>query len=938
MNSIFLNFWNRSFRTQLIYGFGIIFTVLIVSFTFIITKYQSDFLHNDGIKEAKNRAKALATTSKVWVMSNDYAGLEEVVSNFSIYDDLIFAAIINMDGKVIGHTNKSLLGKFVSDEKRISFIKNINKNSEKDKILLQNKNYIDIIQVINYKNKNIGFVNIRLDQQIRQKNIENTILQGLYFTIISVLIGILFAYIVANGLIKKLVNLISTIKQVRDGNREIHADEDGVEEISELSREFNDMVSSLSSSEELNKKLQERLELAFIGTQDGLWDWNILDDSIYFSPIWKKMIGYSDDELPNHLSSWENRVHPDDLEKVLLDIQNHIDGITDSYKNIHRLKHKDGHWIWTLDRGKALFDDNGKAVRMVGTHTDITKERELQLKHSHQAQIIDQTVNPIILTDLDGKILSWNTGAERLYEYTLDDVTGKDISILYQHKNIIPYRDKIDLLIDNGEFNEDISALKKSHHVFSAAMSLSLLRDEKGEPISVVCYVQDITHRILAERNLRQQKDSLEYQANHDILTTLPNRLLFNDRLTQAIEKSKRHGNILAVFFIDLDRFKQINDSLGHSFGDRVLKVVATRLSGIIRKGDTLARLGGDEFTILMEELTKTEDASLLAKNILKSLVEPIRIDNHTVYVSSSIGISLYPQDDTDPTNLLKYADAAMYKAKDEGRDNVQFYSSEMTALASEHIELDNSLREALKNEEFVVYYQPQIDGLNNKIIGMEALVRWKHPKIGLIPPGKFIPLAEETGLIILIDMFVMKTAIKQIAQWYKMGLNPGVLALNLAMKQLKQDNFTSMLQEILIDAECKPEWIELEVTESQIMTNPENAIVILNQISDMGIELAVDDFGTGYSSLSYLKRLPIDKLKIDQSFIRDLPDDEEDIGITKAIISLARSLNLSVIAEGVETQEQKEFLVSSGCSNIQGYFYYRPMPADEVEIILREK
>jgi len=283
----------------------------------------------------------------------------------------------------------------------------------------------------------------------------------------------------------------------------------------------------------------------------------------------------------------------------------------------------------------------------------------------------------------------------------------------------------------------------------------------------------------------------------------------------------------------------------------------------------------------------------------------------------------------------LKYADAAMYKAKDEGRNNFQFYSAEMTERAFEHVAMEASLRQALEKEEFIVYYQPQMDGIEDKLIGMEALVRWKHPTMGLVSPAKFIPIAEETGLIVPLDQWVMKTAMRQIVQWYEKGFNPGVLALNLAMKQLQQKDFITMFESLIQETGCKPEWLELEVTEGQIMLNPEDAVATLSEISDMGIELAIDDFGTGYSSLSYLKRLPIDKLKIDQSFVRELPYDEEDAAIAKAVIALSQSLNLSVIAEGVETVAQKDFLIENGCKNIQGYFYGRPMPAEEMKTIL---
>mgnify|MGYP002713188863 CR=1 FL=1 len=436
---------------------------------------------------------------------------------------------------------------------------------------------------------------------------------------------------------------------------------------------------------------------------------------------------------------------------------------------------------------------------------------------------------------------------------------------------------------------------------------------------------------------INEQKFVLDYYTNYDELTELPNRTLFNEELHKAIKESGEEDKKFALFFLNLDRFKQINDSLGHVIGDSVLKIIASRLQSTIRKDDFISRFAGDEFTVLVKDIKKVEDMSKLAKNILNSLSQPIHTNNHTLYLTNSIGISIYPDDATDVGNLLKNADTAMHKAKEEGKNNFQYYSYEMSELAFERVVMEANLRNALENEEFVVYYQPQIDAKTDKIIGMEALVRWLHPAQGFIYPDKFIPLAQETGLIVEIDRWVMKNAMKQIVKWYKEGLNPGILALNLSMKQLMRDECIKDLVFILNDTECKSKWLELEVTEGEIMKNPESAIEKLKNISDLGIELAVDDFGTGYSSLSYLKKLPIDKLKIDKSFVDGLPDDEEDISIARAIIALSKSLKLSVIAEGVETKEQKDFLIENGCQNIQGYFYAKPMNAKDMQKMLEK-
>ncbi len=680
--------------------------------------------------------------------------------------------------------------------------------------------------------------------------------------------------------------------------------------------------------EEANKKLKElkeRMELALIGSNDGLWDWNLLDNSVYLSPRWKEMLGFDSSRSIDKYTNWEDRIHPDDVDRVVADIQDNIDGKTEFYENVHRLKHKDGHWVWILDRGKTHYDENGKPVRMIGTHTDITQEKEMQLKYVYQAQIIEQVNDSVISITLYGIITSWNIGSELLLGYKASEMIGKHITSIYMDKDSELLRDGIKKTLETGRFSTETHLVKKSGAVVPIELSLSLLRDENGEASGIICYAQNITERKAAQAKLH-------YQAHYDSLTDLPNRVLFSDRLNHSVDKASRRGLNIALLFIDLDRFKQINDSLGHDVGDMVLKVVAQRLKSVVRKEDTLSRLGGDEFTVIMENLEKTEDASVLAKKILEILKEPININGHTLYASSSIGISLYPDDSLDAHDLIKYADIAMYKAKEDGRNNFQFYSYEMTEMIFERVMMEENLREALKNNELVTHYQPQIDARKNKIVGMEALVRWKHPTLGLIFPSKFIKLAEENGLILEIDKFMMKTAMKQFKSWYDEGFNPGILALNLTVKQLERDDFLEMLEDNLKKYEFKPEWLELEITEGELMKKLDSSIVKLQEIHNLGIRVAIDDFGTGYSSLSYLKKLPIDKLKIDQAFVRDIPNNEEDSAIVKAIIALSQSLNLEMVAEGVETDIQREFLLENSCNNIQGHYYSRAIPSNEMD------
>lgn len=449
---------------------------------------------------------------------------------------------------------------------------------------------------------------------------------------------------------------------------------------------------------------------------------------------------------------------------------------------------------------------------------------------------------------------------------------------------------------------------------------------------------RDISRRKEEEKALLEEKQILHRLAHSDTLTGLPNRLFFNERLEQVTSMAKRHKREVAILFIDLDRFKEINDSLGHMTGDKVLCEIATRLQSIIRKEDTLARLGGDEFILLMENLFDKTDAAILAKKILDVVSEAIYIDEHILYVSGSIGISLYPENNGSIHNLLHCADTAMYKAKAKGRNNFQFHSKDLTEIANERVSLEEKLRQSLNNDEFLVYYQPQINSKNSELIGMEALVRWNHKNMKIIPPSKFIAFAEETGFIVPLDQWVMRKAFTQIVQWYKIGLDPGVLALNLSMKQLHREDFIPGLRSILKETGCKPEWVSLDVTENMIMPNLKNVIDTLVQISKMGIKIAIDDFGTGCSTLPQLKHLPIDKLKIDQTFIKDLPHNEDNSSIVKAAIVLSKNLNIDIIAEGVETEAQKRFLIENGCMYMQGYIYGKPMMASNMEEMLKIK
>jgi diguanylate cyclase (GGDEF)-like protein len=434
----------------------------------------------------------------------------------------------------------------------------------------------------------------------------------------------------------------------------------------------------------------------------------------------------------------------------------------------------------------------------------------------------------------------------------------------------------------------------------------------------------------------KQAEKSLKHLAHHDTLTNLPNRLLLDARMEHAITHARRKQSRLALLFLDLDNFKHINDSLGHMTGDRLLQQVTRRLLSITREDDTIARLGGDEFVLLMEEVKDTADIISLAQKILDKLNERFEINGQSIFVGCSIGISLYPEDGDSAETLLKNADAAMYRTKDEGRNSYNFYTREMTASAYDRITLEGSLRRAIEQDELTVYYQPQKSLTTDRYVGLEALVRWHHPEHGILPPGRFLPVAEATGLIVPLGNWVLKSACRQMVEWQRTGLPIDTVSVNLAGKQIRRDDLVESIASALDETGCRPEWLELEVTEGFIMSEIHASIDALRQLRDMGIKLAIDDFGTGYSSLSYLKKLPINRLKIDRSFVQDLADDNDDAAIVKAIVSLGHSLQLEIIAEGVETPYQEDFLRQLGCEMGQGYLYSQPLPSAQIEVLVR--
>jgi diguanylate cyclase (GGDEF)-like protein/PAS domain S-box-containing protein len=553
---------------------------------------------------------------------------------------------------------------------------------------------------------------------------------------------------------------------------------------------------------------------------------------------------------------------------------------------------------------------------------------QVEAKLAHQSQILDQIHESVLTMDRLGYITSWNRGAEDLFGYSAVEAVGRNILFLYADDDT----SERDIFAEEGGRLMEVRRRKKSGAIFWASLSLSPLCDLEGRPVGLIAYLTDITER-------KEAEERLHHLAYYDALTGMPNRTLFARLVDQALMVAQRNETAGCVLFVDLNRFKLINDTLGRKVGDELLRQVAQRFRTALRDEDLVARLSGDEFAVGLFDIRQHFEATTVAQKLQAALVEPFTVEGHELRVGASVGVSVYPADGEDAETLVRNADIASERAKlDQANpdDSVAFYSYDMNRGMQERMRIESGLRHALGHGELTLYYQPKFDIATGRIVGAEALVRWIHPMRGLVPPIEFIPLAETTGLIVQVGEWVLEAACAQAAIWQRAGLPPFRLAVNVSAREFTA-NLPTRVAKTLARYTLDPAWLELEITESTLMHDIERVIGIMDRINDLGVALSLDDFGTGYSSLSYLKRFPIDTLKIDRSFTMGIPDDTSDCAIASAIISIGRKLGHRVIAEGVETVEQLSFLRAAGCDEVQGYLYSRPLPAVEFERGLRE-
>ncbi len=738
------------------------------------------------------------------------------------------------------------------------------------------------------------------------------------FTSLVLLIGLLLHWTVT----RRVVKLLHAAEQVGAGSLNTFAGVHGPDEIGRLGISFDDMVRKMARSSAQIRKLSLAVEQSpnsiIITDAEGVIE--------YVNPHFCRMSGYESEEvIGKTMRMLQSGTTP---KEVYEDLWRTIkSGQVWRGELLNRSKH--GKLYWEELCISPIFDEQGNITNFLSEQIDITARREAEEQIRLFNRVFVNANESIMITDADNNILAVNPAFTVINGYTAEEVTGKNPRIL--SSGLMDedfYKQMWSTINSTGKWQGEMVDRRKDGEIFAEWLSISALRDVSGQLTHYVALMTDISERKAAE-------ERMAYLAHHDLLTGLPNRLLFQDRLQQAIAHAERQQTKVALLFMDLDRFKDVNDTLGHQAGDLLLQEATRRIQLCVRSSDTVSRQGGDEFIIMLPDLDDLGDIVLVANKLIDSIAVPYDLNGHIVHVTTSIGVSVYPQDSVDIETLIKNADTAMYQAKEAGRKDYRFFTPEMNRVIAKRVGLENKLRNALRKGELLLHYQPKVNLHSGEIIAAEALVRWQHPESGLIPPGDFIPIAEETGMIVSIGEWVLKEACRQNQEWREMGLREIVMAVNLSPVQFHERNLIRMILAALNHSGMPASALELEVTESAMMRDPEVAITMLKKISQLGISVSIDDFGTGYSSLSYLKKFPIDELKIDQSFVRDLSQDKDDAAIVSAVISMAKSLGLSVIAEGVETIEQLRFLATLECDKMQGYYFSKPLSADEFRKLL---
>lgn len=970
-------FWWRSIRRQLLISFGLVTLLVMIGFSYLMYMQQRDFLYRADADRAKGLASALASSSTSLVLTNDVAGLQEVLHGFRDAPDLKFALVLSSRGEVLGATDERLIGRYLND----SISKRLLTALPQFTVLIDDAYMVDVAMPIVASDRPIGWARVEMVRNASNANLKLLEWTGMGFSLLSVIVSIMVAALLAWRLMRKFYHLKAVMDAVESGNRELRFTVARSDEVGKLAQSFNRMLDSLNKSE-LQLGRINRLYAAWtesseviVRQKDELLLLNsicqILAKRVPFELVWVGVPG--NDGFVHPVASSGISTEYLGMVKVFSMDADKLEGQGPASSAIRSGEHKvfnqfleDANAYWHSAAARFNFNSvgafpisrSGKVYGCIAVYSselnffspeliglmggladDITfaldnldrenQQRSAAVKLEQAATVFEYSKEGIIVTDADNKIVSVNRSFVEITGYSAEEVIGRNPNILssgYQNRDF--YEQMWTEILQTGSWQGEVWDRRKNGEAYPEALTIIRVKNIDGAVINHLAIFSDISERRLAQERIQQL-------AHYDVLTGLPNRVLFTDRLEQAMISAQRNHSKISLLFLDIDRFKQINDTLGHGVGDQLLQSVGQRLLECVREQDTVSRQGGDEFIVVLSD-SGAEGAELVVEKIMQNITQPYIIEQHDLRITASVGIAVYPDHAQDCESLIKHADVAMYQAKESGRNCYLHFDPAMNASSYERLQLETALRGALERDELRVFYQAQVGLHDGHVVGCEALVRWQHPSLGMLYPEKFIPLAEESGLIVAINYCVLEQAIKQYSAWRDAGFESLTMSVNLSALQFRQHNLLQQIQDLLQKYAVPAQALELELTEGILMQGVERTLATLHELTAMGVIVSIDDFGTGYSSLSYLKRFPIQKLKIDQSFVRDVTTDASDATMVRTIILMAHSLRLQVIAEGVETQEQVTFLRQCGCEYAQGYYFARPATAAEFETQLK--
>lgn len=919
---------------------------LLLSIVFGFNQYQAqkrqafdDALYNLRTLLLMNQARIETEFAE-----GDRGSIERDVMSLKLLQDVELSAIVNELGTVIFSSDFLILGQVAANQLP-QFDRDVAERARRDYRPLNvadpaRDNIYAYYPVIMSQTSSsarpdrIGVLFVHWDMERAYRQIGINLIKDLAVMFgLMLLICLILILVLQHIVLRPLQRLKQKAERIAEGKDVNSLQVEGIAEIRDLSLALNRMNMKLGANLQEIRRSEQRWIFALEGAGDGVLDYDFRTSTCYFSPQLRRLLGLHP-EQPVSWDLWREHVLDEDWPYVERRLQRHMQGLTDFCNVEYRLAADNGEQRYILMRGKVVeWLPDGKPARLIATHSDITARRKMEnaLRSSEEKyrRLFDLAQEGIWVIDAEGRTTLVNTAMATMLGYRKEEMLGRPIFDFMDADARLIAKENLKRRAHGIEEQHDFEWRSRTGRKVYTTMQTAPIFDDNGVFVGAIAGIMDITERRRAEERIRRQ-------VLFDDLTQLPNRRMLNDKLSQEHARAIRHGHIGALLFIDLDNFKNINDSLGHPIGDGLLVSIAERLHGVMREEDTLARLGGDEFVVLLPELSdRLSEAAALARQVAlkiqRALEEPFDVSGHRLNASCSIGIALYPQDQESIHDILKQADAAMYRAKEEGRNAVCIYSKEMHEQIEYNLRLQMRLPAALEAGQFELYYQPQFNYLR-ELIGAEVLLRWRDPELGFIRPDHFVRAAEESGFIVSLGDWVLRKACEQLRHWIDAGLPSSFerLAINISARQFALEDFPRRVFDVAQEYRIDPRHIELEITESMLLNHLEQVVKKLQELNAMGFCIALDDFGTGYSSLSYLRTLPLHKLKIDQAFVRDIQSDKNDRAIVETIIAMARHMELEVIAEGVEEADQLQFLQAHGCLQYQGYYFAKPMPAND--------